>query len=199
MAISALLKRINISTAFGYYPNTAAVGGDAWFGHSSNYFNSPAKGNYAWFTIIHEIGHTLGLKHPHESMGSFGVMPSDRDSTEYTVMSYRSYVKASTSHYTNGSWDYPQSLMMYDIAALQTLYGANYKTNSSDTRYQWDPNTGELFVNGIGQGAPGANNVFMTVWDGGGNDTYDFSNYDNQFEGELGARGMDNFIRGTTC
>ena len=71
---------------------------------------------------------------------------------------------------------------MYDIAALQTLYGANYKTNSSDTRYQWDPNTGELFVNGIGQGAPGANNVFMTVWDGGGNDTYDFSNYETNLK-----------------
>ena len=30
---------------------------------------------------------------------------------------------------------------------------------------------------GVGQGAPGANRVFMTVWDGGGTDTYDFSSY----------------------
>src|SRR5262245_27505324 len=32
-------------------------------------------------------------------------------------------------------------------------------------------------VNGVGQGAPGANRVFLTIWDGGGNDTYDMSNY----------------------
>ena len=29
--------------------------------------------------------------------------------------------------------------MMYDIAALQTEYGANYTTNSGDTVYSWDP------------------------------------------------------------
>ena len=104
-------------------------------------------------------------------------MPSDRDATEFTVMSYRSYVGASTAYYTNGGWSYPQTLMMYDIAALQKLYGANYQTNNTDTVYQWDANTGELFVNGAGQGAPGGNQVYMTVWDGGGNDTYDFSNY----------------------
>ena len=87
------------TTGFGYYPYTSAVeAGDAWFGNSSNYFNNPAKGNYAYFTIIHEIGHTLGLKHAHEVMGKFGAMPSDRDATEFTVMSYRSYVGASTSH-----------------------------------------------------------------------------------------------------
>ena len=165
------------TTGFGYYPHTSAEGGDAWFGNSSNYFNNPAKGNYAYFTIIHEIGHTLGLKHAFEAMGSFGAIPSDRDSTEYTVMTYRSYIGASTAYYSNGGWSYPQTLMMYDIAALQKLYGANYQTNSTDTVYQWDPNTGELFVNGAGQGAPGANQVYMTLWDGGGSDTYDFSNY----------------------
>ncbi len=165
------------TTGFGYYPSTSTEGGDVWLGNSSNYFNNPAKGNYAYFTTIHEIGHTLGLKHAHESMGSFGPMPSDRDSTEYTVMSYRSYIGASTAYYTNGGWSYPQTLMMYDIAAVQALYGANYNTNNGDTVYQWDPNTGELFVNGAGQAAPGANQVYMTVWDGGGSDTYDFSNY----------------------
>jgi serralysin len=34
-----------------------------------------------------------------------------------------------------------------------------------------------MFINGVGQGAPGANRVFLTVWDGGGNDWYDVSNY----------------------
>ena len=35
-----------------------------------------------------------------------------------------------------------------------------------------------MFINGVAQGAPGSNKVFMTLWDGGGTDTYDFSGYD---------------------
>lgn len=103
------------STAWAYYPSTAAEGGDAWFNKSSGAYSKPAKGNYAFLTFIHEIGHALGLDHPHESG-----MPADRDSIEYTVMSYRSYLGASTSSgYINETWGYAQSLMMYDIAALQ--------------------------------------------------------------------------------
>src|SRR6186713_2619000 len=93
-------------------------------------------------------------------------------------MSYRSYVGAPTNQgYTNETWGYPQTLMMYDIAAIQQMYGANFNYNGGNTVYKWDPNTGQEFVNGVGQATPGANRIFMTVWDGGGNDTYDFSNY----------------------
>jgi serralysin len=34
-----------------------------------------------------------------------------------------------------------------------------------------------MFVNGAGQGAPGDNQILLTVWDGGGSDTYSFTNY----------------------
>ena len=71
------------NTAFGYYPSTSAAGGDTWFNNSRNYYDNPVKGNYGWMTIIHETGHALGLKHPQDSMGSFGVMPADHDSVEY--------------------------------------------------------------------------------------------------------------------
>lgn len=105
-------------------------------------------------------------------------MPVDRDSIEYTVMSYRSYVGASTTAgYVNETWGYAQSLMMYDIAALQHMYGANYASNSSSTTYSWSPTTGQMFINGVGQEVPGGNRILQTVWDGGGTDTYDFSNY----------------------
>ena len=50
--------------------------------------------------------------------------------------------------------------------------------------YTWNAVTGEFSINGVGQGQPGgaaadasASNVFMTVWDGGGTDVYDFSGY----------------------
>ncbi|NGO52225.1 M10 family metallopeptidase C-terminal domain-containing protein [Allomesorhizobium camelthorni] len=170
------------STAWAYLPSTAAEGGDAWFNRSNGYYDSPAKGNYAYTTFLHEIGHAVGLEHAHEG----NVMPTDRDSMEYTVMSYRSYVGGSTSGgYTNETWGYAQSLMMYDIAGLQHMYGADYTTNSANTTYSWSPTTGEMFVNGIGQGAPGANRIFLTVWDGGGTDTYDFSSYTTNLKIDL--------------
>ncbi|MDB5541126.1 MAG: serralysin [Devosia sp.] len=171
-------------TAWGYYPSTAASGGDVWLNKSSGYYNSPAKGNYAYMSFIHEIGHTLGLEHPHENN-----MPLSRDSIEYTVMSYRSYVGAPLANYANETWGYAQSLMMYDIAAVQQMYGANYTTNSGNSVYTWSPTTGQMSINGAGQGAPGANRILMTVWDGGGIDTYDFSNYSSNLTVDLNPGG----------
>ena len=98
-------------------------------------------------------------------------------------MSYRSYVGGPLTGYTNEAYGYPQTYMANDILALQTLYGANFSTHSENTTYSWNPATGQEFINGVGQMAPGggaggsADRVFMTVWDGGGNDTYDLSNY----------------------
>jgi serralysin len=160
------------STAWAYFPTTAAEGGDAWFNKSSGYYSNPVKGNYAYTTFLHEIGHALGLEHPHENG-----MAVERDSMEFTVMSYRSYIGAPLRGYVNESWGYAQSLMQLDIAAVQQMYGANFNTNAGSTTYSWSPTTGEMSINGVGQGAPGGNRIFMTVWDGGGVDTYDFSRY----------------------
>lgn len=169
------------STAWAYFPTTDAAGGDVWVNNSSRNYASPAKGNYAYLTIVHEIGHALGLEHAH-----VGNMPRDRDSMEYTVMSYRSYTGASLSTgYTNETWGYAQSLMMYDIAAIQHIYGANYATNAGNTTYSWSPTTGEMFINGAGQGAPGGNRILLTVWDGGGSDTYNLSNYTTELSIDL--------------
>ncbi len=149
------------STGWAYLPTTASEGGDVWFNGSIGLYASPLKGDYASFAFMHEIGHALGLEHPHENG-----MPIKRDSMEYTVMSYRSYAGASTtSGYMNETWGYAQSLMLYDIAALQHMYGANYATNSGNTTYTWSPTTGEMFINGVGQGASGGNQIFQTLWD----------------------------------
>ena len=59
-------------SAWAYFPSTWPQGGDMWFNNSSNAFDNPIKGDYAYFAMLHETGHAIGLKHTHEVMGSFG-------------------------------------------------------------------------------------------------------------------------------
>ena len=164
--------------AWTYTIGTGPESADTWFGNTIGWYDAPVRGNYAYYAFLHEIGHSLGLKHGNETGNSgFGALTTPHDSMEYSVMTYRSYPGASIAHVQNEAGGYAQSYMMSDIAALQAMYGANYGTRSGDTSYAWDPKTGQWFIDGIGQGIPGANRVFMTVWDGGGTDTYDFSRY----------------------
>ncbi len=176
------------STAWAYYPN-GREGGDVWFGSRAS-FLTPTLGSYGFMVAVHELGHALGLKHPHENSNGFGAMPREWDSLEFSVMSYRSHTgSTTTSGYTNGANDYAQSWMMLDIAALQHLYGADYGAHAGNTRYSWNPLTGETLINGAGQGAPGANRVFLTIWDGGGIDTYDLSAYSTGVSVDLAPGG----------
>jgi Ca2+-binding RTX toxin-like protein len=166
----------NADPAYAYYPtgDASGMGGTAWFDKVN--FNLPERGGYAWMGFLHETGHALGLKHGHESPP----ISTGHDSLEFTVMTYRSYVDDELEDgggLTNETYGFPSTLMMLDIAALQQMYGANFTTNAGNTAYSWSPTTGEMSINGAGQGAPGGNRIFMTVWDGGGTDTYDLSNY----------------------
>ena len=173
------------ATAHAYFPSANALAGDTWFGRGLDGLG--IRGSYAFATVLHEIGHAIGLKHPHQVSGPFDTLPLDWDCMEFSIMSYRSYVGASAgTGYRNEFWDHAQGPMIYDINALQHLYGANFGANKGDTVYTWSTATGEAFINGVGQGAPGDNRVFETIWDGGGADTYDFSNYSTNLSINLG-------------
>ncbi|WP_284734692.1 M10 family metallopeptidase C-terminal domain-containing protein, partial [Sphingosinicella terrae] len=160
-------------TAYAIYPGPG-MGGDSWYNRTD--YADPVVGNYEWTAFLHEAGHALGLKHPHE----IPAVSAGRDLLAYTVMSYRSYGGApvdETGGYTNETWGYAQTYMMLDIAALQRMYGADFSYNSGNTTYSWSQSDGAFMIDGKVQWTPGANRIFMTVWDGGGTDTYDFSDY----------------------
>jgi serralysin len=186
----------NPSTAYAYYPSSNPVGGDAFFG--SGGYDNPVMGNYEWATILHEIGHALGLKHPHERDGG-GQVPLEWDSIEFSVMSYRSFVGKSLNYgYANEEYGFSQSLMMLDIAAIQRMYGANFNTGAGDTTYTFSTTTGEMFIDGVGVGEPGDNRVFRTIWDGDGDDTYDFSTYTTNLAIDLTPGGYSDLDVGGT-
>lgn len=165
--------------------------GDVWFGTGYDYTN-PVAGSYAWHTHIHEIGHALGLKHGHEQSLD-GPMPANVDSMEYSVMTYRSYVGADLYGYANEQWGYAQTWMMYDIAALQHMYGADFTTNSGATTYKWTPGSASTLVNGVAGITPGGDVIFATIWDGGGTDTYDLSSYQSNLSLDLTPGGYSVF------
>lgn len=181
----------NYNTAWGYYPNSGQASGDVWLSSETYDYATPVTGTYAYLTMLHELGHTLGLEHAHTS-GTNGTVPSDYDAMEYTVMSYRSYAGGGTG-YSNETYGYIQSFMMLDIAALQQIYGADFTTNSGDTVYSWDSTSGITYVNAQTAISPEGNRIFATIWDGGGIDTYDLSAYATDLVIDLAPGGHSQF------
>lgn len=187
------------TAAFGSTPpfTPAYAQGDMWFNPSG--YNNPTIGSFQDAAgIMHELGHAMGLKHGHVTQGGHGVtfptLPTNHNSYEYSVMTYQQFPDDSPSD-GDSAPDHPTTYMQDDIAALQYMYGANYNYNSGNTTYSWNPITGQEFVNGVGQldrngeSAPADGEIFMTVWDGGGNDTYDFSNYTTNLSVDLSPGG----------
>jgi len=123
-----------------------------------------SPGSVGYEALIHEIGHTLGLKHPFESPA----LPTQYDSTDYTVMSYTQKQQLVTLYYTGGSYGANFSVvtaltpMVADIIAVQSLYGADTTTRTGNDVYQFT------------QGEVG----FRTIYDAGGTDTINLINFD---------------------
>ncbi|MCJ2132282.1 M10 family metallopeptidase [Methylobacterium sp. E-045] len=190
--------------AHANFPSSNLQAGDVWFGTYSHqpFYSVPAIGNWGQATTMHEIGHALGLKHGHQDytnaplnaeLGLVGspprygtaALPLERDGQDWSLMTYRSDPTNPGPSFEGEGFNQPQTYMQDDIAALQFLYGANFHTNSGNTTYRWDAKTGEMSIDGIGQGAPTANTISMTIWDGNGRDTYDLSNYATALDVDL--------------
>lgn len=110
-------------------------------------------------TIVHEIGHAIGLKHPHDrGSADWATFPlASLDHVMNTVMSYNDK--------SNSYKGWADSPMAFDIAAIQLLYGANTTHNNGDnTYYLPDP----VSKNDSSFGQPGKQ--YESIWDTGGID-----------------------------
>jgi len=184
-----------IETAQAYTPYAAStvngqstagdVAGDVWFSYRYGDYENPVAGDYAYYTFLHEIGHAVGLNHPHDGE-VYGTVSAKYDNMNYTVMTYRSYEGMGIeAPFHNEDFGYPQTYMLLDIAALQFMYGADFTFNAGNTTYTWSPFGGEFYINGTLTLDPGANKIFMTLWDGGGIDTYSFWQYNTAVKVDL--------------
>ena len=159
----------NVWTALAYYPSDLPEGGDVWFGVGDPEFTDPYLGGYGWFTYLHELGHALGLGHPHQ--GWVDPLPWE-DQLKYSVMSYSDTDWLpwwQSGGYVSTS--FPITPMLNDIAAMQWLYGANMGHATGDDVYRWEADAV----------------VFETIWDAGGEDTLDASNQAQGVELNLNA------------
>jgi len=137
------------TAAWAYFPDETPSAGDVWIGPVTNN-PTPVKGTYDYLVFVHEIGHALGLKHPFSQLLSNPtVLAPQFDDVRYTVMSY------------DAAYSYqPTTPMLLDIAAIQSLYGANTQWQTGNNSYSW----------AAGQ------SVFETIWDAGGTDSIDAFN-----------------------
>ncbi|WP_134852973.1 matrixin family metalloprotease [Roseibium alexandrii] len=95
--------------------------GDDWDGAAVFNANRDLSSQSEFDLVLHEIGHTLGLKHPgdydrggNNPAGPF--LPADEDNERWTVMSYNPDPSTDIE---------PDRLKFYDIMALQQFWGTN--------------------------------------------------------------------------
>lgn len=137
------------------------------FNYEFSGWKNLTAGGMGFDTLIHELGHGLGLSHPFDSYPKFPGVTTHTDLGDYnldqgvwTMMSYNhGWPNSSPGDKAVGyTWGYDKTPMSFDVAALQTLYGANTNFKTGNDTYVL-PTTE---ASGTG---------WECIWDAGGVDT----------------------------
>ncbi len=179
------------AAAFAYLPGGmpgaagfGQVQGDVWINSSLSYNALPVQQGYGQLTLLHEIGHAIGLSHPaaYNASAGGGITYSGsaiyyEDSLQYSVMSYFSERETGADFRTDGAGvrRYSSAPLLDDISAAQRLYGANMNTRTGDTVYGFNSTAGQMWFGANNELSP----LLFCAWDAGGTDTFDFSGYLN--------------------
>ncbi len=166
---------------FGFitrFPRPVSLGqadnrGDLWINSNNPDQAVNEIGHTSWNTYLHEMGHTLGLHHPNEDPENYDGLAHNNN--RYTVMSYNPHPGERGVASEDQAW--PLTPMLYDIQALQKLYGANTDTRAQNTVYFGD-GTGQreqVWQYGADDMTLLGRHVILTIWDGGGRDLVDGS------------------------
>lgn len=146
----------NASSGYAYLPDGSSSTA-LYTNNKSSYNFSFNPGGFGLSVLIHELGHTLGLKHPGNYNSTGGdidgpFLPAATDNIDYSQMSYN----VGSGFKLNGN--YGITPMLYDIQAMQYLYGANMSYHTGADTYSFSKNA-----------------ALQCIWDAGGTDTFDFS------------------------
>ncbi|NVO28428.1 hypothetical protein HJ526_13420 [Donghicola sp. C2-DW-16] len=175
--------------------DTVSSIGDVWINSANSdqeNGGTPAYGHTSWNTYLHEIGHSLGLEHPNDDPSNEAV------TNQETVMSYIVHPSEADEDDVNQAW--PLTPMVWDIQAIQALYGANTTTRTTNTVYFGNGNSAYDEAeyqyatnddNSLGMQVLGEDGIYrdviLTIWDAGGIDLIDASDMANASDIDLRA------------